>query len=196
MLFRSPTRVRAKTAMPSPPCSGYTCSVRQVPAVTEPGWDGRESPRGSPCGSRRWPSPVPRAHWHDEVKRLNRVDTTVGRRIIPPASPVGRYPERSRPGRFGTAPSNTPSFTTVRIDCGVEGGALVAVRVVEGLLGAFGMLAPWFGLLAVRRSRRSAALAASGRLQEARVAAEDSRDAVWYVVGFGLAVAEIGRAHV
>lgn len=45
---------------------------------------------------------------------------------------------------------------------------------------------PYAGLRAFLRARRARALAARGDLPAARVAAEDARDAMWYVLGLGL----------
>ncbi len=75
------------------------------------------------------------------------------------------------------------------VDCGVAGAGLVATHLIELLLGLGGFVAPAYGLLALLRALRSRRLAAEGSLNEARIAAEDSRDAVWYVVGFGLTLA-------
>ena len=45
---------------------------------------------------------------------------------------------------------------------------------------------PIAGLRALQGALRSSTLARSGQLADARVAADDCRVAIWYVVGFGL----------
>jgi polar amino acid transport system permease protein len=62
---------------------------------------------------------------------------------------------------------------------------------IEILLGAAALAVPAFALRAVRRSLRARRLAQAGRGLDARTAAQDSRDDVLYVIGFGLVAAII-----
>ena len=89
-----------------------------------------------------------------------------------------------------TAPG--PKVVKLTIDCGVSGLALTLGRFGLALLALAGFAAPAYGLIAVARARKSARMVAASRDNDARVAAEDSRDAVWYVVGIGLAVVVVG----
>ena len=60
---------------------------------------------------------------------------------------------------------------------------------VEIVLGIAVLVVPVYGARAVRRSLRARQLAVQGQLLEARTAAEDARDDVLYVIGFGLVAA-------
>lgn len=76
------------------------------------------------------------------------------------------------------------------IDCGVAGAGLAVAHAIELVLAVAGLSVVWFGLRALRLALRSRQLAIEGHdLHAARVAAEDSRDAVLYVIGIGLAIA-------
>ncbi|HEY3831073.1 MAG TPA: amino acid ABC transporter permease [Acidimicrobiia bacterium] len=90
------------------------------------------------------------------------------------------------PGLAVVPPKSTN--IVVHVDCGVVGAGLTAAHIIEVLLALAGLVAPAFGLLAVLRALRSRRLVSEQRFSDARIAAEDSRDAVWYVVGFGLAM--------
>jgi polar amino acid transport system permease protein len=59
-------------------------------------------------------------------------------------------------------------------------------RIIVGPLALASLVVPFFGVLTLRSSLRGRRLAAGGQLQEARIAVEDSRDYIWYVVGLGL----------
>ncbi len=87
-----------------------------------------------------------------------------------------------------TGGGGTPVSSSRGIDCGVAGNGLIAARTIETILGLAGMLVIWFGVRALLFSLRSRRLTAEGEHYRARIAAEDSRDAVWYVVGIGLTV--------
>ena len=68
----------------------------------------------------------------------------------------------------------------------LAGGQLVAARIAEVVVAALALVVPFAGLAGLRAALRAGALAGDGNLTEARVAADDARQAVWYVVGFGL----------
>ena len=63
---------------------------------------------------------------------------------------------------------------------------LTIARVVEVALAIAVLAVPFFGLRAFMASRRAERLAADGSYADARVAVEDSRDDIWFVVGLGL----------
>lgn len=63
---------------------------------------------------------------------------------------------------------------------------LTVARVVEIALSIAVLAVPFYGLRAFRASRRAERLARDGEYTDARVAVEDSRDHIWYVVGLGL----------
>jgi polar amino acid transport system permease protein len=68
----------------------------------------------------------------------------------------------------------------------VDATRLTVARVIEVAL-AFAVLAvPFYGLRAFMESRRAEKLAADTAFADARVAVEDSRDHIWFVVGLGL----------
>ena len=52
--------------------------------------------------------------------------------------------------------------------------------------GGAALVVPFAGLAGLRAALRARAPALDGNLTEARVAADDARQATWYVVGFGL----------
>ena len=60
------------------------------------------------------------------------------------------------------------------------------LHLVEWTLCAATVAVPFFGLRALLRALRSRRLAKAGDLAGARMAAEDTRDAMWFVLGFGL----------
>jgi polar amino acid transport system permease protein len=99
--------------------------------------------------------------------------------------------ENKLPGVPGlaTGGSSAPTTTEIKVDCGVAGAGLAVARGIEIALGIAGFAVVWFGLRAVVLAFRARRLALDGQGHDARVAAEDSRDAVWYVVGIGLTVA-------
>ena len=68
----------------------------------------------------------------------------------------------------------------------LSGTELAVCRGVEILLGFLGAAAAWYGVLAMTRALAANRLAASGDAAAGRVRAEDARDAMWFVVGFGL----------
>jgi len=68
----------------------------------------------------------------------------------------------------------------------VLGTGLVLSRVAELAFVAAGLAVPLCGARAVRDAHRARRLAAGGHLADARVAAEDSRQWVWYVLGLSL----------
>ena len=88
------------------------------------------------------------------------------------------------PGLAVVPPKSTSLL--VHVDCGVTGAGLTAAHIIEVLLALAGLVTPAFGLLALLRALRSRRLVTEQQYSDARIAAEDSRDAVWYVVGFGL----------
>ncbi len=90
---------------------------------------------------------------------------------------------------LGIDTGQAPTTRTLKVDCGVAGAGLTFAHVVEILIGLAGFLAPFYALLAVLRAAKSRRLVTLGNSNDARIAAEDSRDAVWYVIGFGLTVA-------
>jgi polar amino acid transport system permease protein len=69
---------------------------------------------------------------------------------------------------------------------GVEGGRLLAVDIVLVVIGAAGFSVVAAGVLAVRASMKAEGRRHAGDLSAARSCAEDAKDAIWYVVGFGL----------
>jgi len=64
-------------------------------------------------------------------------------------------------------------------------------RIVEVLLGLAALIVPAYGARAVARSLRARRLAHEERILDARAAAEDARDDLLYVIGFGLVAASI-----
>ena len=68
----------------------------------------------------------------------------------------------------------------------LAGGQLVAARIAEIAVAAAALVVPLAGLAGLRAALRARGLALDGNLTEARVAADDARQATWYVVGFGL----------
>jgi polar amino acid transport system permease protein len=68
----------------------------------------------------------------------------------------------------------------------VAGTGLLLSRVAELALVIAGLSVPYCGLRAVLDARRAGVLARQGHLADARVAAEDSRQWVWYVLGLSL----------
>jgi polar amino acid transport system permease protein len=69
---------------------------------------------------------------------------------------------------------------------GVDGGRLLIADAVLVVIGVAGLSVTVAGVRAVRASLRAEARRQRGDLTAARVAAEDAKDAAWYVVGFGL----------
>jgi polar amino acid transport system permease protein len=69
---------------------------------------------------------------------------------------------------------------------GVDGGRLLAMDIVLVVIGAAGLSVVGAGVLAVRASTRAESRRHGGDMSAARGAAEDAKDAIWYVVGFGL----------
>lgn len=69
----------------------------------------------------------------------------------------------------------------------VANGTRVAARLIEGLLGAAALAVPGAGIAALTRALAARRLAATGDLSGSRARAQDARDALWYVLGFGLA---------
>ena len=69
---------------------------------------------------------------------------------------------------------------------GVDGWRLLVVDLVLAVIGAGGVTVVVAGVRAVRAAMRADARRRAGDLTAARVAAEDAKDAIWYVVGFGL----------
>ena len=90
------------------------------------------------------------------------------------------------PGLHVQKPTGNVTRTVIHVDCGVTGGGLVAAHIIEVLLAISGLAAPAFGVAAVLRSLRSRRQWRERQNSDARIAAEDSRDAVWYVIGIGL----------
>jgi polar amino acid transport system permease protein len=68
----------------------------------------------------------------------------------------------------------------------LSGGELVVCRTVLVAVAGFGAAAIVYATLGLQRSLSATRLAANGQLTDARVRAEDARDAMWYVVGIGL----------
>ena len=68
----------------------------------------------------------------------------------------------------------------------LAGGQLVAARIAEIAVAAAALVVPLAGLAGLRAALRARGLARDGNLTEARVAADDARQATWYIVGFGL----------
>jgi polar amino acid transport system permease protein len=68
----------------------------------------------------------------------------------------------------------------------LAGGQLVAARIAEVAVAVAALVVPLAGLAGLRAALRAGALAREDNLTEARVAADDARQATWYVVGFGL----------
>ena len=67
-----------------------------------------------------------------------------------------------------------------------SGWGLALGRVAEVAVAVLALAVPISGGQGLVAARRSAALARGGDVSSARVAADDFRQAVWYVVGFGL----------
>ena len=68
----------------------------------------------------------------------------------------------------------------------VNATRLTIARVIETALAVAVLAVPFFGLRALLESRRAERLASGGEYADARVAVEDSRDHIWFVVGLGL----------
>lgn len=68
----------------------------------------------------------------------------------------------------------------------VVGTGLALSRAAELALVAAGLAVPYCGVRALLDARRAAALVRRGSVPDARVAAEDSRQWVWYVLGLSL----------
>ena len=68
----------------------------------------------------------------------------------------------------------------------------LVLHLVLWTLCAAALSVPFFGLRALRHALRSRRLARGGDLPVARTAAEDSRDAMWFVVGLGLTALAVG----
>ncbi|MFM8972869.1 MAG: amino acid ABC transporter permease [Actinomycetota bacterium] len=66
-------------------------------------------------------------------------------------------------------------------------GQRVGAHIVEWVLGAAALAVPIAGILGFVRAWSARRLARAGDLPNARVRAEDARDALWYVLGLGLA---------
>jgi len=71
---------------------------------------------------------------------------------------------------------------------GVDGWRLFVVDLVLVVIAVAGLSVVIAGVGAVRAAMRADARRRAGDLTAARVAAEDAKDAIWYVVGFGLTV--------
>jgi polar amino acid transport system permease protein len=69
---------------------------------------------------------------------------------------------------------------------GVSGGRRLAVDAVLVAIGLLALAIPIAGVRAVQASRRAGSLRRAKLLPDARVAAEDSKDSIWYVVGLGI----------
>ena len=69
---------------------------------------------------------------------------------------------------------------------GVSGGRRLAVDAVLVAIGLLALAIPIAGVRAVLASRRAGSLRRAKLLPDARVAAEDSKDSIWYVVGLGI----------
>jgi polar amino acid transport system permease protein len=69
---------------------------------------------------------------------------------------------------------------------GVDGGRLLAMDIVLVVLGAAGLSVVGAGVAAVRASMRAESRRQAGDMSVARSAAEDAKEAIWYVVGFGV----------
>jgi polar amino acid transport system permease protein len=69
---------------------------------------------------------------------------------------------------------------------GVSGGRRLAVDAVLVAIGLLALAIPIAGVRAVLASRRAGSLRRATLLPDARVAAEDSKDSIWYVVGLGI----------
>ena len=65
-------------------------------------------------------------------------------------------------------------------------------RVIEGLLALATLIVPAFGARAVARALHARRLADDNRILDARTAAEDARDDLLNVIGFGLVAAFVG----
>jgi polar amino acid transport system permease protein len=72
-------------------------------------------------------------------------------------------------------------------------GPLIA-RIIEVLLAVAALVVPAYGARAVVRTFRARRLAGEGRILDARTTAEDARDDLLNVIGFGLVAALIGGA--
>lgn len=68
----------------------------------------------------------------------------------------------------------------------VDAAHQLAARIIEGIVAALALSVPFFGVRALASSLRARNLAAGGRRHDAQIAAEDSRDHTWIVVGLGL----------
>jgi len=66
------------------------------------------------------------------------------------------------------------------------GAGMAVARIAELALVAAGLAVPYCGLRALLDARRATALAQQGHVADARVAAEDSRQWAWYVLGLSL----------
>jgi polar amino acid transport system permease protein len=69
---------------------------------------------------------------------------------------------------------------------GVDGWRLLVMDLVLVVIGVAGLSVVVAGVRAVRAALRAESQRKAGDLTAARVAAQDAKDAIWYVVGFGL----------
>jgi polar amino acid transport system permease protein len=68
----------------------------------------------------------------------------------------------------------------------VDGGQLVAARIIEGVLAAATLAVLFYGVRSVARMVRAKRYARAGDDVAARIEMEDSRDDLWFVAGLGL----------
>jgi polar amino acid transport system permease protein len=68
----------------------------------------------------------------------------------------------------------------------VDGTLQIVARVIEIAIAIATLSVPFYGLRALGASLRGQRLAAKRQFHDARMAIEDSRDYLWYVLGFGL----------
>jgi polar amino acid transport system permease protein len=69
---------------------------------------------------------------------------------------------------------------------GVDGWRLLVMDLIFVVIGVAGLSVVVAGVRAVQAATRAESRRHAGDLTGARVAAEDAKDAIWYVVGFGL----------
>lgn len=74
----------------------------------------------------------------------------------------------------------------------VPGGARLVARLVAALLALLSLSVPAYGVLGFSRAVRARTAARRGDLPGARMLAEDARNAMWFVVGLGLAALALG----
>jgi polar amino acid transport system permease protein len=114
-------------------------------------------------------------------------------------APPGARPRRAVPFKANLGPAATAAVASALTaivtwwsiwffdrSLAVDGARLTTTRLFEAAIAIAVGAVPWYGALALAATMRGIRLAREGRLYDARVAIEDSRDRIWVVVGLGL----------